>query len=101
MTPTRGRARAGADKRNQLRGLHIRSRGGHAVGSRIIGVSRAREPQRCECSLCRIRGEEFVYEVVTHDDLVLEACVECMGVADVTEPVPWESVAPEHRGQPR
>jgi hypothetical protein len=71
---------AGADiNRDQPRGLHLRSRGGNAIGGRIVGHYRARVAQRCQCCRCRIRRGGLVYEVLTADGDLLEVCADCVG----------------------
>jgi hypothetical protein len=86
MKAARDKSTAGArtpavanNTRRQPRGLLTRSRGGNAIGARIVGGYRARQPQRCLCCRCRIRRGGLVYEVVTADGRVLEVCVDCVG----------------------
>jgi hypothetical protein len=83
MTPAQGQNPwAGADiNRNQPRGLLTRSRGGNAIGGRIVGGYRATEPQRCQCCRCRIRRGGFIYEVLTDAGDVLEVCADCVGTS--------------------
>jgi hypothetical protein len=79
MTTARGSSRAGADKRNQPRGVLTRSRGGRGVGGYVVrGGYRATEAQRCQCCRCRIKVGGLVYEVLVDDEL-LEVCVDCAG----------------------
>jgi hypothetical protein len=77
MRPAQGQSPwAGADKRNQPRGLLTRCQGDHAFGGKIVGGYRTREPQRCKCCRCRICRRGSIYEVLGEAQLDLEVCAD-------------------------